>query len=83
VKFLNNKDCYKLINELLDKKTGHVDLFYHQYLLRFQQGKEFDFTIDNVKQTFQRIQEHQSHYKPDGFEGARDHDNLFRGANIQ
>ncbi len=65
-KFLANKDTYKIINELLDKKTGHVDLFYHQYLLRFQQGKEFDFTIDNVKQTFQRIIEHQNHYKPDG-----------------
>lgn len=65
-RLLSNKDTYKLINELLDKKTGHVDLFYHQYLLRFQQGKEFDFTVDNVKQTFQRILEHQQHYKPDG-----------------
>lgn len=65
-RFLTNKDSYKIVNELLDKKTGHVDLFFHQYLLRFQQGKEFDFTIDNVKQTFHRILEHQAHYKPDG-----------------
>jgi hypothetical protein len=56
----------KLIRQLLDNRTGQLDIFYHQYLLRLQQQMNFDFTIDNVRQVFQRILEHESRYKPDG-----------------
>ena len=56
----------KLIKKLLDDRTGQLDIFYHQYLLRLQQQINFDFTIDNVRQVFQRILEHESRYKPDG-----------------
>ena len=67
-RFLGSPQTYALIKQMLDPKTGHVDIFYHQYLLRLQSagGKDYDFTIDNVKQTFHRILEHESRYKPDG-----------------
>ncbi len=67
-RFLGTPQTFSLINQMLDPKTGHVDIFYHQYLLRLQSlgGKEYNFTIDNVKQTFQRVLEHGSRYKPDG-----------------
>ncbi len=65
-KFLSDKNSVKLIRNLMDKKTGQLDLFYHQYLLRLEQTISFDFTVDNVRQVFQRILEHESRYKPDG-----------------
>jgi CheY-like chemotaxis protein len=65
-RFLGSKETYDAINCMLDPRTRHLNLFFHQYLLRLQQGREFDFTIDNVKQTFHRILEHESRYKPDG-----------------
>ncbi|MCB2153586.1 response regulator [bacterium] len=65
-KFLSNSDSVRLIRKLIDKKTGQLDLFYHQHLARLQQQVAFDFTIDNVRQVFQRILEHESRYKPDG-----------------
>ncbi len=65
-KFLSSPESMSLIRSLLDPKTRQLDIFYHQYLLRLQQQMEFDFTIDNVRQTFQRILEHESRYKPDG-----------------
>ncbi len=68
VRFLATPQTYDLIKQMLDPRTGHLDIFYHQYMLRLQNdiGKDYDFTIDNVKQTFQRILEHESRYKPDG-----------------
>jgi len=67
-RFLSSPQTFDLIKQMLDRKTGHVDIFYHQYILRLQSsgGKEYDFTIDNVKQTFLRILEHENRYKPDG-----------------
>jgi DNA-binding NarL/FixJ family response regulator len=65
-RFLSAPETPVLIRNLMDAKTSQVDLFYHQYLLRLQQQMEFDFTVDNVRQTFQRIMEHESRYKPDG-----------------
>ncbi len=65
-KFLSQRDTVKLIRKLIDPKTGQLDLFYHQHLARIQQLQPFDFTIDNVRQVFQRILEHESRYKPDG-----------------
>jgi len=68
LKFLTTPQTYDLIKQMLEPQTGHLDIFYHQYILRLQSshGKDYDFTIDNVKQTFHRILEHESRYKPDG-----------------
>lgn len=65
-KFLSQRDTAKLIQRLIDPKTGQLDLFYHQHLARLQHLQTFDFTIDNVRQVFQRITEHEARYKPDG-----------------
>lgn len=65
-RFLSASETVSLIRSLLDPRTHQLDIFYHQYLLRLQQQMEFDFTIDNVRQTFQRILEHEGRYKPDG-----------------
>lgn len=65
-KFLSDSNSVKIIRSLLDPKTQQLDLFYHQYLLRLEQTISFDFTVDNVRQVFQRILEHESRYKPDG-----------------
>lgn len=67
-RFLSAPQTYDLIRRMLDPKTKHLDIFYHQYILRLQStsGREYDFTIDNVKQTFHRILEHEGRYKPDG-----------------
>lgn len=65
-RLLSDSNSIKLIRDLMDPKTRQLDLFFHQALLRLQQNIEFDFTIDNVRQVFQRILEHESRYKPDG-----------------
>ncbi|MDX1971174.1 MAG: response regulator [Candidatus Sumerlaeia bacterium] len=65
-KFLSNKETQTLVGQFIDSRTGQLDLFYHQYLARMQHMQPFDFTVDNVKQVFQRIMEHGSRYKPDG-----------------
>lgn len=65
-RFLSDNANFKIIRKLIDDRTNQLDLYYHQYLLRLQQQISFDFTIDNVRQVFQRIMEHESRYKPDG-----------------
>lgn len=65
-RFLSHKDSIRLIRQLMDKRTSQLDLFFHQYLARMQHMQPFDFTVDNVRQVFQRILEHESRYKPDG-----------------
>jgi len=65
-RFLGDQAALKQLKALLDPRTGQLDLFYHQYLLRLQQMYLFDFTVDNVKQVLQRILEHETRYKPDG-----------------
>ncbi|MBX3730787.1 MAG: response regulator [Candidatus Sumerlaeia bacterium] len=64
-RFLSQKDTIRLIRDLIDSR-GQLDLFFHQYMARMQGMCPFDFTIDNVRQVFQRILEHESRYKPDG-----------------
>ncbi|MCC7393069.1 response regulator [Candidatus Sumerlaeota bacterium] len=65
-KFLSDPVSLKIIKSLTDPRTRQLDLFYHQYLLRLQQSYHFEFTVDNARQVFQRIEEHESRYKPDG-----------------
>lgn len=65
-RMLSSSTLYEVIEQLLDKRTGGLDLFFHQYILRLQQSRNYAFTMDNVKQTLQRIQEHRDRYKPDG-----------------
>jgi CheY-like chemotaxis protein len=65
-KFLTEQSNIKLIRSLMDPRTGQLDLVFHQQILRLTQNYAFDFTVDNVKQVFQRIVEHEGRYKPDG-----------------
>lgn len=65
-KFLATDTTYLLVTEMMENNNQHLSIYYHQYLLLLMRGREMDFTIDNVKQTFRRILEHQSRYKPDG-----------------
>ena len=65
-KFLSSKETMELVNAMYDRGLGHVDLFFHQTILQIQRGREMEFTIDNVKQTLERIIEHEARYKPDG-----------------
>jgi CheY-like chemotaxis protein len=65
-KFLAAEGTYSLIMEMMENNNQSLSIFYHQYLLLLMRNQEMDFTIDNVKQTFRRILEHQSRYKPDG-----------------
>lgn len=65
-KFLSSDQTIMLVTEMMENNNQHLSIYYHQYLLLLQRGHEMDFTIDNVKQTFRRILEHQSRYKPDG-----------------
>ncbi|MGF1574014.1 MAG: response regulator [Sumerlaeia bacterium] len=65
-KFLSHKDTVGLVSKFIDQRTGQLDIFYHQYLARMQHMQPYDFTVDNVRQVFQRILEHGGRYKPDG-----------------
>ena len=65
-KFLSDNANIKLVRSLVDPRTNQLDLFYHQMLLLILQNMKFDFTVDNVRQVFARIMEHESRYKPDG-----------------
>lgn len=65
-KFLSEKSSIELIRSLLEKPSNHVSLFFHQYILQTMRDRVMDFTIDNVRQTFLRILEHTSKYRPDG-----------------
>lgn len=65
-KFLGTAGSYLTVAEMMEQNNQHLSIFFHQYLLMLTRGHEMDFTIDNVRQTFRRILEHQSRYKPDG-----------------
>jgi len=65
-KFLGEPGTADLIRNLLEKPSNHVSLFFHQYILQTMRDRAMDFTIDNVRQTFLRILEHASKYRPDG-----------------
>lgn len=65
-KFFGDEKTPRLVHLLLEDNKRKVSLFFHQHLLRIQRTDEFEFTPDNVYQTFQRILEHGGKYKPDG-----------------
>jgi DNA-binding NarL/FixJ family response regulator len=65
-KFLGNDQTYVMVSEMMENNNQHLSVYYHQYLLLMMRGREMDITIDNVRQTFRRILEHQGRYKPDG-----------------
>ena len=65
-KFLSSDATYLMVTEMMEGGNQHLSVYYHQYLLLLTRDRDMDFTIDNVKQTFKRILEHQSRYKPDG-----------------
>ncbi|MBN1867516.1 response regulator [Candidatus Sumerlaeota bacterium] len=65
-KFLGERKNYDLIRSLLEKPSNHVNMFFHQHILQTMRDRAMDFTIDNVRQTFLRILEHTSKYRPDG-----------------
>lgn len=65
-KFLATDLTYMLLTEMMEQNNQHLSIYYHQYILLLQRNRPMDFTIDNVKQTFRRVLEHQTRYKPDG-----------------
>jgi len=65
-KLLSSETTYSLITEMLEPNRQSVSVYYQQYILRLLRGYEWDVTIDNLCQTFRRMLEHQSRYKPDG-----------------
>lgn len=65
-KFLNSEQTYLAISEMMENKNQNLSVYYHQHILLLLRNRPMEFTIDNVKQTFRRILEHQSRYKPDG-----------------
>lgn len=65
-KFLTTDSSFMLVTEMLENNNQHLSVYYHQYLVLLTRNRPMDFTIDNVKQTFKRILEHQARYKPDG-----------------
>ena len=65
-KFFADPRTPKLIESLMEKNRRSVSLFFHQHLLRMMRDVSMDITIDNIFQTFQRIDEHGGKYKPDG-----------------
>jgi ActR/RegA family two-component response regulator len=66
VKFLSVEPNYDIIKGLQEKTTGHINIFFQQHLLQTIRDHRMDFTIDNVRLTFQRILEHRLRYRPDG-----------------
>ena len=69
-RFLNNKDTYKMIKGLIDEKRNSLDIYFHKFLLQYLLSHNMEITTDNVKQTFDRILQHQSRYKPDGLKAV-------------
>lgn len=65
-KFLSTAENIHMIRRLIDTRSGQLDVFFHQYLLRLHQQIPFDFTIDNVRQVLSRVLEHEVRYRPDG-----------------
>jgi CheY-like chemotaxis protein len=65
-KFLTSDTTYTIVPDMMENNNQQLSIYYHQYMLLLQRNRPMDFTIDNVKQTFRRILEHQSRYKPDG-----------------
>lgn len=65
-KFLSSEQTYSVVTDMMENNNQQLSIYYHQYMLLLQRQHPMDFTIDNVKQTFRRILEHQTRYKPDG-----------------
>lgn len=65
-KFLSAPATYVMIPDMMENKNQNLSVYYHQYILLLLRQRPMDFTVENVRQTFRRILEHQSRYKPDG-----------------
>lgn len=65
-RFLAAKTTPRHVAQMLDRTRRGLNLFFHQNILRAQRGHELEITIDNVKQTLQRIDQHGPRYRPDG-----------------
>lgn len=65
-KFLSDNANFDLIHQMQEKKSDHINMFLQQHLLQVMRDHEMDITIDNVRQTFQRILTHRVKYRPDG-----------------
>lgn len=65
-RFLSEQSNLQRIRDMLEPNGKTLSVYYHQYLLRLLQQYPMDITVDNVRQTLQRLLEHQSHFKPDG-----------------
>ena len=65
-RMLLDKRLYEIIDQLLEGPTRHLGIFFHQALLNIERRSPMAFTIDNVRQVFLRILEHEEKYKPDG-----------------
>lgn len=66
IKFLAEKESLDLVRGLIERRSNHVDMFFQQYLLQILRDRPMDFTVENVRQTFLRIIEHEVRYRPDG-----------------
>ncbi|MFP4380941.1 MAG: response regulator [Candidatus Sumerlaeia bacterium] len=65
-KFVSEPANIALIGDMQEKKSDQVSIFLQQLLLQIMRDHQMDITIDNVRQTFLRIQTHKSKYRPDG-----------------
>lgn len=65
-KFLSDNDNINLVRSMLERDSDHVNMFLQQHLLQVMRDHQMDITIDNIRQTFQRILAHRAKYRPDG-----------------
>lgn len=65
-RFLSKPETYALIEEFLEGPQRKLSVHMRQHLLVLMRGRDWDVSVDNVRQTFLRILEHQERYKPDG-----------------
>lgn len=65
-RMLANPQLIPIINQLLERQTQHLGIFFHQSILQVQRNHPMSFSVDNVRQVFLRIVEYGENYKPDG-----------------
>lgn len=65
-RMLANPQLLVIINQLMERPTQHLGIFFHQAILQVQRNYPMNFSVDNVRQVFLRILEYGENYKPDG-----------------
>jgi len=65
-RLLGHEQTFRLIEGFLERDQRYLSLFYHQFILQSLRGRNMDITVDNVRQTLQRMLEYRNRYKPDG-----------------